>query len=90
MDPRHGYGREIDAIEAADVDGPQVWRGAGPAERQNTAHRAEVVRRRTRVPLVQGQILERRQQTEVRCFDAVVQGAALATETPAVRRFVTR
>jgi hypothetical protein len=53
----YGNQRKIDTLEAADIHAPQMGRQTGPSERQNAAHRAEVVLSRLCVPLVKGQIL---------------------------------
>jgi hypothetical protein len=71
-------GGEIDAREATDVDGPEMWRGTRAAEGKYAAYRAEVVLRGSGMPLVQHEFLERRQQTEARRVDAVIQSPSLA------------
>ena len=60
----HGDGCEIDTLEAADIDTPQMGRQARPPEREDAAHRAKVVLRRFCMPLVQGHILQRRKQAK--------------------------
>ena len=73
-------GVEIDTIEASNVDGPYILRCAWASERQDAAGRTKVVSRDMRVPLIEGQIVQGREQPETIRGHAMDQGAAFSTD----------
>ena len=74
-----GYGLEIYVFETADVNRPQFGCCARMAKWLDSAHRAKVVLRRFRVPLIQRQLVGRSQKHEITCGHAMKQPAAPTT-----------
>src|SRR5262249_41965866 len=76
----HGKRREGDAVEASDVDAPEVRRRARPPEGKDPARRAEVVLRRPRVPLIHRELVERGPEVEAALLDPMGQRTALPAD----------
>ncbi len=100
-DPLYRDRVKFNAFEAADVDTPAGERSgalsrlrrrtvARASERQDPTSRAEVVRSGTRVPLVQGQVVERREEPKLVLLDAVNQCSTPATDRAVARSNVVR
>src|SRR5262245_64275416 len=51
-----------------------------PTKRKNSARGAEVIPSRSRVPLVHGKLVERRQETEAGLFDSMSQRASFPAD----------
>src|SRR5688572_17206516 len=61
----HADGCQVDAFQAAHVDAPQLRVLPRAPEGQDAAGRAEVIFGGARIPLVEGQVLDRREKTEM-------------------------
>jgi len=72
--PRNGL--EIYAFQTAHIHRPLLGRRARTPKRLNSAHRAEVVLRGFRVPLIQRQVIERCEKLEVTFRDPMKQPAS--------------
>lgn len=70
---------EINVKKAADIHTPFVRSGSRATEGQDTADRAEVVLGRFRIPLVDGEVLDRRKQSQRTVIHAMYQCAPSAT-----------
>ena len=75
-----GYGVQVDAIEAANIDRPHTGRCAGTPEGEDTAGLAEVVSRDMGVEGVEREIIERGEQPEALGLDPMDQGSALPAD----------
>jgi hypothetical protein len=64
-------GFQIDPLEAAHVDPPQIRSGARATEREDPTIRAEVVCRPPCVKLIRGELFERGKQLKVQLLDSV-------------------
>lgn len=80
MDLFHGNVIQIDPIQAAHVDGPQVWRGAWPAKGKHAADWAEVIFGGVGMPLVEGQVIQQGQDAQLGLVHAVVERTPLAAD----------
>src|SRR5262249_31243705 len=72
--------REIDVVQTSHVDRPEVWRRPRPTEGKDPARGAEIVLGGSRMPLVEGKLVERRQETEAGFLDPMGQRASLPTD----------
>jgi hypothetical protein len=81
----HLDGRQIDAIEAADVEGPSARIDSWADERVDSAMTAKIVLRRIRVELVKHEIGFTREDTKIRIGRPVPESApAMAQRAVAV------
>ena len=96
VDPLDRNTVEVDTLQAPDVHGPSgELRCAGcdflrrsvarPPERKDAARGAEVVLGRARVPLIQREVFEGRQQPQLLGLDSMDQRAALPTDRAVAR-----
>src|SRR5262249_8558071 len=75
----HGNGVEVDAVEASNIDPPQIGRRARAPERENPASLAEVVSRDMGMKGVEREIIQRREQPEELRLHPMNKGAAPPT-----------
>ena len=75
-----GYRCQVDPIEAADIDSPQVRCRAGPSKRQDAADWTEIVFCGFRVPLVKRHGFKWRKRSKLRLLDPVVERTALSAQ----------
>lgn len=70
---------QIDALQTADIDCPDMRRSSWTAKRKNPADRAEIVGRLTGVEFVGDKVFQRGEQLQLSLFDPVYERATLAT-----------
>ena len=91
IDPPHWNGIQVDPFQASDVDAPAAELGYAlsdfltrpmprPPEGQDAANRAEVILSSPRVPLVEGEVFERREEPKVDGVHSVNQRSSPATD----------
>ena len=70
-----GYGVEVDALEAADIDRPNAGRRARAPEGKDAAGLAEVISRDVRMKSIEREIVERGEQPEALWLNPMYEGS---------------
>ena len=79
---------EIDVYKAADINAPHIRCGPWTPKRQNAAYGTEVVFRDLCVPLIKGQLVDRRKEPERVTLDSMKKRASAAANRAIARAHV--